>query len=69
MEQTDIEKDVNNAIKSNIAMNRDNIYSDAENAAEVYVSSTLGLEDDDCKKEEIKRLYIDVYTEMIKEQI
>lgn len=64
-----MKESVDNAIKSNVDMTRDNIYSDAENASEEYVSSTLGLEDDDESKAEIKKQYIALYVETIKEKL
>lgn len=40
---------------------KDEIFSNAEQAAELYVSSHLGLSDDDEKKQNKKNAYIEAY--------
>ena len=61
--QLDIQSKINKSIKDI----RGSIYEQAEKNAEIYVSSTLGLEDD--VKASIKNQYIEHFIESVRELI
>ena len=61
--------DINSAVSVFVGVPRSIIRRQAEQEAERYVSSSLGLEDDDARKDLIKLEYIDSFTDKIKWQI
>ena len=62
-------EDINEQIKISIVSIYEAVNQEAENCAEIYVSSTLGLSDSEDSKQTIKNQYIDLFMEEIRKQI
>lgn len=64
-----IKEDIERETRSGAGQIRYIIAQNAEQCAEVYVSSTLGLDKEVDTKEELKRQYIELFTEEIMKKI
>ncbi len=61
-----LKQDVERAVKSDLKMLQNNVIFFGETAGEIYVSSTLGMEDGP-NKELMKGQYIEHYQEKVKQ--
>ena len=69
MENTHLQDDVRQKVRGCIDIIRLSVVELAERHAEVYVSSTLGLSDDEDRKKFIKDTYIEEFTNQAKKTI
>ena len=68
-EEKHMREDVDSEVTADINNIKDDIYQRAENSAEEYVSSKLGMDSDNSLKEGTKKQYQELFVEKVIEML